>query len=210
VSEGVPTSFDFPDLSVLNPGGLVTNWVFVLIFGPRWPEGNAQWLVTALGPSCEAVLDRYESARRHFEDSTQSENPLHIYMRGLIDMELTFMALNRAMRLVEKLRISPETTLGREDVASTTEQDRIRHMRNAIDHSDGPIVGGHSGKGNPLSLEVRERDMSIYDTKRRQLLTATHQEVGEWIQRLWSLALDLIRHPEKWSRGPVGNKGEHR
>ena len=153
--------------------------------------------MTAFIRTSEVALRRYEETRLQLQRSAD-EDSLVQYLRGCDDMELTLIALHRAMRVAEALKTSRETNVSSAELPSAAERDQLRKMRNAIDHVDEPILGGRAGIGQTLALHVREDDVMI-DHKDGPL-TATHSQVGGWVQRLHGLAVNLTNHPGRWAR----------
>jgi hypothetical protein len=188
---------DMQDLSQLGDR-LTEIWLLSVTVGRSFPEGQAQFLVTTFIRTTESALCSYERARLGFELSTATES-LPQYLRAANEMELTFMALNRAMRLAVGLKTSAETTVSSADLPTPVEQDQLRKMRNAIDHNDGPIIKGRAGKGQTLALEVQEHGMVITDDG-GTTQTVEHTVFAGWICKLHALASDLIHHPERWAR----------
>lgn len=103
----LPPQFSIPDLSGLDDH-LTANLLLSMSIGRGFPAGNAQHLVTAFVRTTESALRLYEAARARFT-AAAGERSLVGYLRGLGEMELTYMALNRAMRLAVALLESPET-----------------------------------------------------------------------------------------------------
>jgi len=186
-----------PDLSELGDR-LIEALIRSVAFGRSFPAGKAQFLVTTFIRTTESAIHCYERARLGFERS-MAEDSLPQYLRAINDMELTFMALNRAMRLAEDLKSSPETTVDNGDLPRQPGRDQLHEMRNAIDHNNQPIKDGRTGKGQALTLEVQEHDMSITD-KDGTTQTVRHTVFAGWIRKLHSLACSLIHHPERWAR----------
>jgi len=192
----LPSQFSIPDLSGLDDH-LVANLVLSMSIGRGFPPGNAQHLVTAFVRTTESALRRYEAARAQLEGSAAAQS-LAAYLRGLDDMELTYIALNRAMRLAVALKQSPDTNVSRTDLPSKQDQDRLRLMRDAIEHRESPIMANLAGIGKTVALSVRESDSTIEDATRSY--TATHDTLASWIQRLHALAVKLTNEPQVWSR----------
>jgi hypothetical protein len=124
-----------PDLSGLDDK-LTANLVLSLSVGRGFPPSDAQHLVTAFVRTTEGALRRYEEARLQLARSVEQDSLVE-YLRGLDDMELTFMALHRAMRIAQGLKDSSETKLRKSQLPAHGDQERLRKMRNAIDHRDG-------------------------------------------------------------------------
>ena len=176
---------------------MTANLVLSMTIGRGFPVGSAQHLVTAFVRTTESALRRYEAARAELEAAAAAHS-LAGYFRGLDDMELTFMALNRAMRLAVALKESPETKVARADLPSQEVQDRLRRMRDAIEHREGPIKANQAGIGKTIALSVRENESTIEDDK--QNYAAAHDDVASWIQLLHELAVKLTNEPQVWSR----------
>jgi hypothetical protein len=191
-----PRSLSLPDLSVLDDQ-LTANYIVALTIGRGFPEGDAQQLVTSFVRCTEGALRRYEEARLRLVRSV-AQDSLTEYLRGTDDMELTFMALHRTMRLAESLSESPATRIAKHELPPQRDRDLLREMRNAIDHADKPILDGHAGKGRPIRLHV-ETDGSTLSRGER-ILTVEHARFAGWVRTLHSLAVGLTNRPQDWVR----------
>lgn len=196
MSGGRPGDVNFPDLSGLDDK-LTVDLVLSMTVGRAFPPGDAQHLVTAFVRTTEGALRRYEEARLQLELAVANDS-LASYFRGLDDMEIALVAVHRAMRLAEALKTSTETLVGNGEIPPREIRDRLRKMRNAVDHRDGPIVGGLAGVGKTLALDVGEREMTIDDADGTH--TMTHEELGELVRDLHRLAVELTNYPERWFR----------
>ena len=108
------------------------------------------------------ALRQYETARTNVVEATEQQQ-LVAYMRGCADMEAAVIFLNKAMRLGVALMESPETKIGKDQIPSKADRDRLRKMRNAVDHDDGPILAGRGGTGENLALTLGSTQMGIAD-----------------------------------------------
>jgi hypothetical protein len=190
-----PRSFNLPDLSGLD-APLTANYVLSITFGARaFPPGRAQHLVTGLVRCTEGALRCYEQARRRLERSAELDSFTE-YLRGTDELELTFMALQRTMRLADGLRASPQTSVGNGDVPSQADRDLLRLVRNAIDHADGQVE--HAGRGHAIRLDVQRDDSTIGDGS--QLLTVSHARLAGWLRTLHELSVAVTTRPQDWIR----------
>lgn len=190
-----PKRFDLPDLSGLDVD-LVANLLLSMTVRVALPPGEAQHLLTAFVRSIESALRCYERARLQLEYS--SEHGVASYIRGQADLELTFMALNRAMRLAEALKDSRETTVGNGQLPSKAHRYLLRAVRNAIDHNDEPIRKGRAGKGEALTLDVGETTIAIDGEKGP--LSVEQADLGTWVFQLHELAVAITNDPGRWIR----------
>jgi hypothetical protein len=191
-----PRRLNLTDFSALDDK-LTANLMLDLTLRGGFPPGTAQHLVTAFVRTFEVALRCYERARLQLERSV-AQDSLAEYLRGLDDMELTFIALHRAMRLAEGLMASSETKVGMKQLPSASERDELRKMRNAIDHRDGAIIDGLAGTGLTIALHVREDDLIIDDHHGSH--TVKHTELSNWVRKLHELAVELTSHPERYVR----------
>jgi hypothetical protein len=196
MASALPSRFVMPDLSGLDDR-LTDNLLLSMMVGRGFPVGDAQHLVTAFVRTTESALRRYEAGRTSVETAA-SGHSLSRYLRGLDDIELTFMALNRAMRLAVALMESPETKVSKSMLPSQSERDRLRKMRDAIEHREGPIKASQAGIGKTIALSVRETESTIEDDK--QAYVVLHDELASWIEGLHGLAVKLTNEPHVWSR----------
>jgi hypothetical protein len=167
--------------------------------GHDFPEGKAKQLAIHLVRTIESALLSYERARHRFDDYFARDSFFSGYLRGINDLELTLMALHRAMRLAEGVVRSPETKFNNSHLPSKNDRNRLRDIRNAIDHVDGPIKEGAIQPGHMLAVFLNETELMI-DDREGNTLSVRHTDVGDWVKSLHSLALDFINHPERWTR----------
>jgi hypothetical protein len=196
MASGFPSHFVIPDLSGLDDH-LTDNLLLSMLTGRGFRVGDAQHLVTAFIRTTESALRLYEAARARF-DAAAARHSLASYLRGLDEMELTYMALNRAMRLAVALVESPETKVSNGMLPSQSERDRLRKMRDAIEHREGPIKASQAGIGKTIALSVRETESTIDDDTQRYV--TRHDELASWIKLLHALATKLTNEPQAWSR----------
>jgi DNA repair protein RadC len=196
VASGLPSRFAIPDLSELDDH-LTDNLLLSMLIGRGFPEGDAQHLVTAFVRTTESALRLYEAARMRF-DAAAAGPSLASYLRGLDEMELTYMALTRAMRLAVALVESPDTKVSKRMLPSQSERDRLRKMRDAIEHREGPIKASQAGIGKTIALSVRETESAIERDSQRYV--ARHDELASWIKVVHALAVKLTNEPHDWSR----------
>jgi hypothetical protein len=186
-----------PDLSGL-ANNLLGDWVLSSTFIASFPPGPAAFLVSTFVRLVEDALRSYEEARSRLETASREEHLVE-FVRGCSDMEDTFWVLHRATRVAVALVRSPETKLDYSQVPAEADREKLRKMRNAIDHDEEPIVGGCAGKGDSLALEVRSNEMSITD-RDGVVQTVTHDQFAGWIRTLHALAAELIAHPRDWAK----------
>jgi hypothetical protein len=196
-----PRRLNLTDLSALDDK-LTANLMLGLTIGRGFPPGKDQHRVTAFIRTFEVALRCYERARLQLELSV-TQDSLTKFIRGLDDMELTFITLHRGMRLAEALMDSPGTKVRKQQLPRFPEREELRKMRNAIDHREGAIRDGLAGAGHTLALEVRENDLMIDDYDASCTITShtiTHAALGDWVRTLHELAVDLTNHPDRYVR----------
>lgn len=195
----IPQAVTFPDLSGLD-ADLTRRLLLRMSFqGHDFPEGTAKQLAIHLVRTLDASLLSYERARHRFDDYFAKDSFFGGYLRGISDLEIALTALHRSMRLAEGVVRSPETRFSKNRLPPQDDRDRLRDIRNAIDHVDGPIKKGSIQTGHMLAVFLNEAELMIDDGE-GNTLSARHTDVAEWVQRLHHLALDFIDHPEQWAR----------
>jgi hypothetical protein len=127
-------------------------------------------------------------------ESASRDEKVMAFARGATDMEAVFWSLHRAMRVGEALARSAETTVSLAQLPSSSDRDKLRKMRNAIDHADGPIVLGRAGKGEALTLLIGSDDMSISDEDGVTQMV-THTEFAQWTSPFTILRSLSLRDP---------------
>jgi hypothetical protein len=162
-----------------------------------FPPGPVPFLVMEFVRTVEQTVDLYQKARERLEGSSRS-GALIGFVRAAGDLEIAYLVLNKAMRIGEALVRSPDTTVGKAWLPSEADRNRLRLMRNAIEHEVEPITAGRGGKGESLALEVRAAFAQIADDS--GTLTATHEELARWIRTLHELAAGIVEQPEAWVR----------
>jgi hypothetical protein len=198
VGEGRPRSIQLPDLSGLD-NALTANHMLEMTFrGTGFPRGEASGLVTALVRTTESAVEAYGRARGSLIDAI-NRNSFGTYLKGLSEMEISVTALDRAMRVAERLIRSEETTVGEGDLPSKGARTRLSRMRNAIDHVDKPIAAGRFGGGEYLFLYVNDCDLLIHDGGGE--LRVKQTDLGDWVHQLHGLAASLTGDPLAWRRG---------
>lgn len=191
-----PRSLEFPDLSDLD-NGLTANLLLETVFrGNCFHDNDTCGLVLGLVRTTESAVRGYERARSLLVHSVD-EDSLGAYLEGLSEMEVACTALYRAMRVAERLLDSPVTIVNDDWLPSEGDRELLRHMRNAIDHVDGPISSGRCGQGERLFLFVAETDLMIDEGGGN--LTVSHTAFGEWVRQLHILASELTRDPATWT-----------
>lgn len=108
------------------------------------------------------------------------------------------MAVNRTMRLAEELCRSKLTSIDPLQIPSPADQQRLRDMRDAIEHNDDPILKGEAGVGLALALDVTDTDLSI--NRKGRIVTVSQAEFGGWTRDLHVLAKNLATDPGSWRR----------
>jgi hypothetical protein len=187
-----PRSLELPDLSGLD-NALTTNHLLNLaVAAPAFPPGPASGLATAMVRTTESALRAYERARLLLNRSVES-NSLTAYLEGLSEMEVCLLSLYRAMRVAERLAVSPETMVDKNMLPSARQRNLLRRMRNAIDHIDKPMAAGEFGMGVNLFLFITEKTLTIHDGGGE--LVAKQTALGQWLRTLHGLATHLSREP---------------
>jgi hypothetical protein len=189
-----------PDLSALGTD-LLGRMALSAIFIDVLPPGTAQSLMGGYVRTVEATLRHYNRAREQLESASREEH-LMGFLRGCGEMETTLWLLHKAMRSAEELMRSPETKVSKDELPSGTDRERLKAMRNAIDHGDKAVVAGRAGQGESLALEVRDEDMTIHDLNGREQ-TVTFESLAEWVSKLHALAVELIDYPSEWAAQPA-------
>lgn len=190
-----PRRISVPDRSALDVE-LTLNLFLLMTVGRAFPPGDAQFLVTTFVRSTEVALRGYEMARAVLEESVANDS-LGSYVRGLGEMESTFISLNRAMRVAVAIVGSQGTSVSNRHIPAAGTRDRLRAARNAIEHNEQAILDGRAGQGKTLALHVREDDSVIDDDA--GTLVITHAELADWLSQLHQLAVDLTNDPGRWA-----------
>lgn len=193
-----------PDLSDL-AAGLLSAWFLHATFIESFPPGRAAFLSSSFVRATEHTLRQYQDARNRLERASREE-ALMEFLRGCNDLEFTCIGLHKAIRLAEALMHSRETKVTAGQLPPSKDRDRLRKVRNAIDHDDEPIMAGRAGSGESLSLEVGSHTMNIADRDRVNQVLA-HNEFAGWIRVLHGVAIDLIEHPSAWVVYPLTATG---
>ncbi len=192
-----PVTCEIPELPDARGGGLGA-WVLRTgIFG-GFPPGKAQFLATTFVRTFDHALRRYETARTNVTEAAEKQQ-LVAYLRGIADMEAAVIFLNKAMRLAARLVESQETRIGKDRLPSHADRDKLRKMRNAIDHDDEPILDGRAGTGEILSLALGSTQMAIADEAGEERIVS-YEQFASWLEKLHDLVWALIDDPESLSR----------
>lgn len=137
----------------------------------------------------DAALKAYERSRELLEEFL-SGGKFTPYLQGISELELTFLALHRAMRLAEAFMRSPETRVAKARLPMDRQRDELRDFRNAIDHVDGPIKRGEIVPGWMNSVFLTDK-LILLDSEKGPL-EVRQKDLGDWIRNLHRLCVDVI------------------
>jgi hypothetical protein len=203
MGHGFPDSFEFPDLSRLN-ARLTDRHLLGLVFeGKVFVDPIARALALGLVRTIDSAVRAYERARVQMARSIAGGRRLGLFLEGVSEMEVAITALYRALRIAERVVESEATIINKDWIPSEGDRERLRSMRNAIDHVEGPIADGRCWQGESLFLEVTNADLRISEGGGE--LVIGQASLGEWVQKLHILAAELVREPNAWT--PRGQPG---
>src|SRR5271154_3764429 len=91
----IPESFDMPDLADLN--AVLTEMLLLSsLVGRSFPEGDVQFLVMTFARTTDTTVRSYRRSQEQFRQAA-FDHSIRQYLQAASDMELTVMALNRAV-----------------------------------------------------------------------------------------------------------------
>lgn len=188
-----PDEVLLPDLSALDPNLMALGMLLAAVGALSDVEDGALGVLT-LFRTTESALKCYERSRLLFASPDGGPNgDFWSYLRGLTEMELTLMALDRAMRVAEKLVGSRGTTIRSKQIPSQAVRDRVRLMRNGIDHVDERL----RRVGTVTALWPDRDEMTIEDPQGTPLVLS-YEDLADALRKLHTLASDLIANPANW------------
>ena len=114
----MPQAVSFPNLSRLD-ADLTQQLLPKMSFqGHDFSGGSSKATGHPSRKTLESALLSYERARHRFDNYFARDSFFSGYLRGISDLELTLMALHRAMRLAEGVVRSPETKFSKSQLPS--------------------------------------------------------------------------------------------
>jgi hypothetical protein len=192
-----PTHFKLPDLTDLETN-MIGAWTLTAVFLVPYTPGRASMLLPTFVRSVEVALRSYAAARVRLRRSVERDS-LVDYIRGMSDMELAVIALNRSMRIAVRFVRLPDVNLKKAELPSAAEIDQLRKIRVAIEHIDESVVSeDRANKSETLSLNVRADCMVIHD-KNGVLQRVDHMMFGTWLRKLHYVAKSLVHDTERWN-----------
>ncbi|MFN2399320.1 MAG: hypothetical protein ABR543_11860 [Gemmatimonadaceae bacterium] len=164
--------------------------------GPRsYPEGP---LATSFLRLVDKAIIGHELARREFT-AWNERRSFAALLRGQGHLETCVSSMHRALTFAERLRSRGLVTEDSQPliprardlpVFSDDARQRIRRLRDAIEHVDAQIIAGECPVGQPIALEPRGAEMWLEDVR------IGYGELAAWLRQLRALATTVTR----WAR----------
>lgn len=189
-----PTRCEMPDLSGLfakTSLDVALNRMFCG-GGPKDPTSYA--LLMNFNRVVDILIEDYEAARRSMQEATQATGdvPLHALLSAIGHFESCVTNTLRAIRFAQRLRNKSRGVIvpRKLSVLAGVVEQRVRDLRNAIEHLDGQVTGDDWKPGNPLCLMAHESRIELAG------LAIGYSELAQWITDLHALAADTAQYKE--------------
>jgi hypothetical protein len=186
-----PKRCDMPDLSNLS-GKLTVSYFLNRTLGGSGLaiEGSGQAFFLNLVRLVDKTVIEYEYARQYLQRYVNSNNKTSLLLRCVGHMETCVDTLNRVFLHLRRLRTAlckeqsrtgealPE--IDRRQIPKGPDMDRVRDVRNAVQHMDDRITKGEAGEGKaPIGLMVKSDSIEIAN---REIYFA---ELALWIEQVY-------------------------
>jgi hypothetical protein len=160
--------------------------------GPR--DGTSHALLMNFNRVVDLLIADYEAARESLIAATEMTGglPLPAFLRAISNFENCVTTATRAIHFGQRLskRSRGEIIPRKLAVLSKSVEDRVREMRNAIEHLDGQITDGTLKSGGAHCLMPKEDRIEL----------AGHlicfAELAEWVRELHGLATATAQYKE--------------
>ena len=179
---------EIPELTVY-PRGFPGYWLGAVFAGTFDWESGGKSLVTAYVRFVEAAYRRYREGREGaltFIDSDGSAVPIGAYMYACTSFEDCVSHMHRAIQCItgiRKNRIIPEQLRAlladRPNFLLNRTPDRIRELRNTIQHNYQALFDGQIAPGSPTSLMVEGHEEPVLGQPGQILKTWDRIQIGQ-------------------------------
>jgi len=182
-----PTTCEVPDLAELR-SNLVAEALLSKLFHSAGEDDSPS--IRALRWGYLRLVDKctfeYSLGRRRIELFVQGGS--EDLIRAANHFETCIGSMARAVRYLEAF----QNDLGvPTDVPVLNHADRIRLMRNAIEHTDEDIVQRKIGPGDPHILQLKQDEMTL------RSVNISYEELASWIRDLHEQGHRVARHGAK-------------
>jgi len=216
---GIPTDEDerklpkdcgnMPDLTSLTDQQVLMLTLNLFFRGAYRSSPQVKQLVINFVRLLDQALWAYKNARRELEAYTSPANQqggitIGHYYRLISHCETCVNSLYRALKFIERLRrqgiqksdttplIPDPTTLS--SLKDTVRQ-KVRAVRDAIEHTDKDIARKEIPEGQPISLAATNDGVEITG-KDRCVKGISYADLATWLQQLHGLAKNLAEYAE--------------
>lgn len=181
-----------PDLSGLFRKMLLNHVLNIIFGGAGTKDPKAGIFLRSYVRLVDKSLEDYELSRACFTEfvNRNDNNLLSPLFRAIGHMENCLNSLVRVSRYVEKMAAHPEMSkeLTELRVLGDGNFDRIRKVRNSVEHMDERVRDGKVEPGELSTLWMDEEYITLEGRK------ITYQELGEWLSELHELATRLAKY----------------
>lgn len=161
--------------------------------GPK--DRTAYALLMNFNRVVDILIEEYETARRSMIQVTEETGavPLSALLSAIGHFETCITTTLRAIRFAQRLRSRSRGAVvpPKLSVLSGTVEDRIRNMRNAIEHLENQIARDDWKPGQPYCLMAYEDRIGLGDDAIRYV------ELAQWIRDLHDLAMDTAQFKDR-------------
>ena len=188
-----PKTCEMPDLSDLNSKNALNFMLNIYFRGAGPKDKHAQMLVKSFARLLDKALYEYESARNSLLEDIKTPNEVMTpYFRTVDHLETCITTLQRTIEFARKIRkTSKAPVLPRKvNVLSDDTGNRIKKIRNAIEHMDKDIIQGKLKENDSIALVAKSDALELSGEE------IYYNELANWLRELHSLAKIIINHNE--------------
>lgn len=178
---------EIPEISKY-PDGFPSHWLNLIFSGNRPDEYKIHAIVTTYVRLIEGAFVHYRQARLHV---LEFWNELHSLPIGRLNLSSTYFEncidlMHRAVLCMRGIRCNPEVpTVLRAafptepNFATEAIADRLRKLRNSVQHMDEKVAGGQIEKGAPFMLLATGEESPMPDQPDQTLKVIDRLIIGD-------------------------------
>ena len=185
-----PKKCNAPDISSLSDD-FVSKYTLRVIFHSAVPnDAVLRGLTVGYVRLVDKCTDEYRRGRSYLDKFVRSESDLRasILLRAAGHFETCINTMKRAINYLEALRRARSGPQISKNLAVFREANRIRVLRDAIEHTDQDIINGAIIPGAPHVLMVKENGLALGGEE------VSYQDLVRWLEQLHDQARKLWEH----------------
>ena len=185
-----PKKCNAPDISSLSDD-LVSEYTLPVVFQSAVPsDAVLRGLTVGYVRLVDKCTDEYRRGRSYLDQFVRSESDLRAstILRAASHFETCINTMKRAINYLEALRRARSGPQISKNLAVFREANRIRVLRDAIEHTDQDILNGAINPGNPHVLMVKDNGLALGGEE------VSYQDLVRWLEQLHDQARKLWEH----------------